>query len=84
MVEKLNEEAVVIAIQETVSVGDVLIAINACEMDNGEGNALIIGKEYTVDGYYNNMITIKSETNNVHWFDLLGNDSWVNYFKKKS
>lgn len=28
--------------------GDILIAIDPCEMDNGEGNALTVGKEYSV------------------------------------
>lgn len=50
--------------------GDILIAKNVCKMETSQEEALIIGKEYEVLSVYSdNMIRIKSEVDELHYFE---------------
>lgn len=61
-----------------IKVESVLIANNVCKMKNGEGNALLIGKEYLVKEIdkHNECIIIESEINANHWFPIEGIEEW--------
>lgn len=49
--------------------GDTLIAIDPCTMNSGEGNALIVGKPYTILTVEEDGITLQSEVGKYHYFD---------------
>lgn len=55
----------------------ILTAIDPCDMSNGEGPALIVGKEYQVQDLAGGHIVIKSEIDERHLFRL---HDWQNFF----
>lgn len=70
-----------------IEVGTILIAKDACRMNDGDGNSLVVGKEYPVI-YANelrNNLVVKSEIYDEHYFPLVdeGNGYFGNYFTIK-
>jgi hypothetical protein len=61
-----------------------LIAKNNCKMNDGSGNALIVGKEYKVIFHSKNTeeIAIESELYPHHFFSIYddSDSSWKRYF----
>lgn len=53
-----------------MKINDVLIAIDPCTMEDIEGDALIVGKEYSIKSIENNSFLITSEIYEEHWFDI--------------
>lgn len=64
---------------ENLKVGDLLEAIDFCQMSESKEHALIIGKHYVIREIDENEITIKSEVHREHTFQLFG---WQEFFKK--
>lgn len=62
--------------------GDMLIAINPCEMIPSKKNALIVGKEYEVEDTGVDCIYIRSEVGKRHSF-AIGKDGkgWRTFFR---
>jgi hypothetical protein len=53
-----------------LEIGDILIAKDPCTMEDIEGDALIVGKEYSIKSIENNSFFITSEIYEEHWFDI--------------
>lgn len=71
---------------ESISKGTILIAKDVCLMDEGKGNALIIGKEYPINTIFGNLIEISSEIDSRHLFGRNPSDVlsyWGKYFTIK-
>jgi hypothetical protein len=72
----------------TPTTGTILIAKDPCEMRNGNGPELIVGKEYKVHSLFHrsNKIAIKSELYEFHGFSLDEKDEyyWGNFFTIKT
>lgn len=51
-----------------ITIGDKIVAIDECRMDDNTGNALIIGKSYRIDDISYDCIIIKSELFGRHKF----------------
>ena len=64
-----------------LKIGTILIAKTVCRMNDGSGNALIVGKEYPIKAI-NHMedIIIESETFVNHYFDV--NENEPHYYGK--
>lgn len=65
--------------------GDVLVAIDACTMRDGSGDALVVGKEYVVCGIDNGLMAVRSELYDEHMFDMDEDavDCWRRFFTIK-
>ena len=54
----------------TPTTGTILIAKDPCEMSDGSGEALIVGKEYPIKAAVVTGIIIKSEIDECHLFSI--------------
>ena len=65
-------------------VGDVLIAIDPCVMNDEDGEeALTVGKEYSVNRVEGKYFSVASDIDSDHLFDFSGSSAWWNFFKLK-
>lgn len=55
---------------DNLKVGDILEAIDVCEMSESKEHALIVGKQYKIKEVDSKQITIKSEVDKEHTFPL--------------
>jgi len=65
--------------EDNLEVGTVLVAHKKCKMQDGFSQALIVGKEYPIKGFFGGMLVIHSETDDDHYFHMDEDD--VNYYK---
>ena len=59
-----------------LKVGDVFFAKNVCKMGDGSGEALIIGKAYSIKSVSKTEITIATENHENHLFDIYDNEPY--------
>lgn len=68
----------------TLTLESILIAKNTCKMESIEDSeALILGKEYTINKIENDQIIVTTELFENHIFNLEGEDSWTVFFNLK-
>jgi hypothetical protein len=63
-------------------VGDVLIAIDPCVMEDTGEAALVVGKEYVIDGVLGNDFWVTSSTNHKNYLGV-SESNWQKFFKLK-
>jgi hypothetical protein len=65
-----------------LEIGDILIAKDPCTMEDDQGDALIVGKQYTIlEMNHLGEFLITSEVYEDHWFDKI---DYVDFFIKSS
>lgn len=60
--------------------GDVLIAINPCEMGSNKRPTLTVGKSYKIKEVYSNDFLIIDDEGDDHWFNIKGVPPYTKYF----
>lgn len=60
--------------------GDVLIAINPCNMNSDKRPTLTVGKSYIVESVSSSDFYVIDDEGDNHWFNIKGRPPYTKYF----